>query len=98
MVLLVCLPLTAIKAVGYAALELGRVHPESAALIGFAGALAYLAVFFPALFVFEPFAIIASIWSTRRSPYNEPVGGLIACWLAVIVHTAILISYFRLGR
>jgi hypothetical protein len=98
MVLLVCLPLTVIKAVGYGALALGRVHPESAALIGFASALAYLAVFFPALLVFEPFAIVASIWYTRRSPYNEPIGRLIVCWLAVMVHTAVLISYLRLGR
>jgi hypothetical protein len=26
------------------------------------------------------------------------MGRLFVCWLAVIVHTAVLISYFRLGR
>jgi hypothetical protein len=67
-------------------------------LIGFAAALAYLAVCLPALVLFEPFAIIASIWYTRRRVFAEPTGRLFVCWLAVIVHTAVLISYFRLGR
>jgi hypothetical protein len=29
---------------------------------------------------------------------DEPIGRVIACWLAVIVHTAVLVMYFRLGR
>jgi len=98
MVVVVCLPLIATKAVGYFALALERVDPHAAALIGFAGVLAYLAVFLPALVLFEPFAIIASIWYTQRHVLDEPAGRLFACWLAVIVHTAVLISYFRLGR
>ena len=97
MVVLVCLPLTVIRAVGYFAFALQRVDPQASALIGFASVLAYLAVFLPALVLFEPFAIIASIWYTRRS-FDEPTGRLLVCWLAVIVHTAVLISYFRLGR
>jgi hypothetical protein len=98
MVVVVCLPLTVAKAVGYFALALGRVDHQAAALIGFAGALTYLAVFLPALVLFEPFAIMASIWYTRRRVFDEPAGRLFVCWLAVIVHTAVLISYFRLGR
>ena len=98
MVVVVCLPLTVTKAVGYFALALERVEPQAAALIGFAGVLAYLAVFLPALVLFEPFAVIASIWYTRRRVFDEPPGPLLVCWLAVIVHTAVLISYFRLGR
>ena len=98
MVLLVCLPLTVIKLLGYVALGLQTVDPKFATLVGFASVLAYLAVFFPALLLFEPFAIIASIWYTQRSPDTEPIGRLIVCWLAVIVHSSVLISYIRLGR
>jgi len=98
MVMVVCLPLTVTKAVGYFALALVSVAPRAAVLIGFAAVLAYLAVFLPALVLFEPFAIIASIWYTRRRSFVEPIGRLFVCWLAVIVHTAILISYLRLGR
>jgi len=97
MVVVVCLPLTVSKAVLYLSLALERVDPRGSALIGFAGALTYLVVFLPALLLFEPFAIIASIWYTRRS-FDEPTGRLLVCWLAVIVHTMVLISYFRLGR
>ena len=79
MVVLVCLPLTLIKLVLYFALAIQSIDPQSATWIGFAGVLAYLAVFFPALLLFEPFAIIASICYTRRSPYNEPVGRLLVC-------------------
>ncbi len=52
----------------------------------------------PALLLFEPFAIIASIWYTRQCSFEAPIGRLFVCWLAVIGHTAVLISYFRLGR
>jgi hypothetical protein len=92
-VVIVCLPLTVTKAVGYFALALERVDPQAAALIGFASVLAYLALFLPALVLFEPFAIIASIWYTQRSMFDERIGRLLACWLAVVVHTAVLISY-----
>ena len=57
MVVVVCLPLTVTKAVGYFALALERVDPRAAALIGFADALTYLAVFLPALVLFEPFIV-----------------------------------------
>jgi len=97
-VVIVCLPLTVSKAVLYAGLVLNKIDPQGAALIGFAGALTYLAVFLPALVLAEPFAIGASIWYTHRRSFGEPAGGLIVCWLAVIVHTMVLISYFRLGR
>ena len=98
MVVVACLPLTLTKAVLYFALALERVNPRAAALIGFAGALTYLVVFLPALLLFEPFAVVATIWYTQRRAFDEPVGWLLVCWLAVIVHTAVLISYFRLGR
>jgi hypothetical protein len=98
MVVVVCLPLTMSKAVLYCALALESVDPQRSALIGFAGTLTYLAVFLPALALFEPFAIIASIWYTQRRSFDEPTGRLLVCWLAVTVHTAVLISYFRLGR
>jgi hypothetical protein len=97
MVVVACLPLPLTKAALYSAVALERVAPNASALIGFAGVLGYLAVFLPALVLFEPFAIIASIWYTRRAS-DEPTGRLLVCWLAVIVHTAALISYFRLGR
>jgi hypothetical protein len=98
MVVIACLPLTMIRAAGYAAHALGGIEPQAAALIGFAGVLAYLAVFLPALVLFEPFAIIATVWYTRRTLVDAPNGRQFACWLAVIVHTAVLISYFHLGR
>jgi hypothetical protein len=97
-VVVVCLPLTMTKAVLYFSLALKGVAPQAAALIGFAGVLGYLAVFWPALVLFEPFAIVASIRYTLRSALDAPPGWLIACWLAVIVHTTVLISYVRLGR
>lgn len=98
MVVVVCLPLTVSKAVLYSSLALERVDPQGSALIGFAGALTYLAVFLPALMLFEPFAIIASVWYTQRRPFGEPIVRLFVCCVAVIVHTMVLISYFRLGR
>lgn len=98
MVVIVCLPLTVTKAVGYFALLVNRVEPRAALLIGFASVLAYLAVFLPALLLFEPFAVAASIWYTKRRVFGEPAGRLFVCWLAVVVHTAVLISYARLGR
>jgi len=98
MVVVVCLPLIVSKAVLYFALAVARVDPQVSALIGFAGALTYLAVFLPALVLFEPFAIIATIWYTQRRSFSEPIGRLCVCWLAVIVHTVVLISFFRLGR
>jgi hypothetical protein len=98
MVVVVCVPLTVTKAILYFALALGTVDPRGAAMIGFAGTLAYLAVFLPALVLFEPFAIIASIWYTQRTLFDEPTGRLLVCWLAVVVHTAVLISFLRLGR
>jgi hypothetical protein len=30
--------------------------------------------------------------------FDEPTRRLFVCWLAVIVHMAVLISYLRLGR
>jgi hypothetical protein len=100
MVLLVCLPLTVTRTVGFIALRLGEFDKPLATLIGFASALGYLVVFFPALLLFEPFAVIASVWYTQHSAgrSDEPIGRAIVCWLAVIVHTAVLTMYLRLGR
>jgi len=98
MVLLVCLPLPLTKALGYFALALQKLNEPAATLIGFASVLGYLAVFFPALFLFEPFALIASIWYTRQSASVAPLGRVLACWLALLVHTAVLITYLQLGR
>jgi hypothetical protein len=98
MVLLVCLPLSLTRALGYFALGLEKLNEPAGAMIGFASVLGYLAVFFPALLLFEPFAIIASIWYTRSASYDEPIGRVLTCWLALTVHTVVLISYLRLGR
>jgi hypothetical protein len=64
-------------------LSRSRASTSASALIGFAGTLTYLAVFLPALALFEPFAIIASIWYTQRRSFDEPTGRLLVCWLAV---------------
>jgi hypothetical protein len=100
MVLLVCVPLPVTRAAGFLALHILGIDRPLGTLIGFACALGYLVLFFPALLLFEPFAVIASLWYTQcfvnRS--DEPIGRVIACWLAVIVHTAVLVMYFRLGR
>lgn len=100
MVVLVCLPLPATLALGYFGLGLEKLDNPLGALIGFASALAYLVVFFPALLFFEPLAVIASIWYTRRSADSDDasLGRVLACWLAVLVHTAVLVKYWRLGR
>ena len=39
-----------------------------------------------------------SILIRQRSPDNESIGRLLVCWLALIVHSSVLISYIRLGR
>jgi hypothetical protein len=100
MVLLVCLPLPITRAAGFFALRVAGLDNPLATLIGFASALGYLVLFFPALLVFEPFAVIASVWYTRHfaGSSDEPIGRVFACWLAVIVHTAVLATYLRLGR
>jgi hypothetical protein len=100
MVLLVCLPLSVTWAVGFFALRVEELDKPLATLIGFVSALGYLVVFFPALLLFEPFAVIASVWYTQHSAgrSDEPIGRVIACWLAVIAHTAVLATYLRLGR
>jgi nicotinamide riboside transporter PnuC len=100
MVLLVCLPLPITRAVGLLALHVVGLEKPIGTLIGFASALGYLVLFFPALLLFEPFALVASLWYTRRfaSRSDEPIGRVIACWLAVTVHTAVLATYLRLGR
>jgi hypothetical protein len=97
-VVVVCLPLIVSKAILYFALGLETIDPRASALIGFAGTLAYLAVFLPAALLFEPFAIIASVWYTKQRLAGDPLGRLFVCWAAVIVHTTVLISYLRLGR
>ena len=97
-VLLVCLPLPLNMAVGY--LALGARHVADVplvTLIGFASAIGYLVMWFPALLLFEPFAVIASIWYTRRytERSDEPLERVLACWAAVMVHTAVLVTYSR---
>jgi hypothetical protein len=86
------------KAVGYFAFALESVAPHAALLFGFAATMAYLALFLPALVLFEPFAIVATIWYTQRYLFDDTAGRLFACWVAVVVHTAVLLSYLRLGR
>jgi hypothetical protein len=100
MVLLVCLPLPLTRVLGFVSLRLMGLDSPIATLIGFSSALGYLVLFFPALLLFEPFAVIASLWYTQRvaTRSDEPIGRVIVCWIAVIVHTAVLGMYLRLGR
>ena len=99
MVVLVCLPLPAVTALGRFALVLQRTDKPLFTALGFASALAYLVTFLPALVLFEPFAIGASIWYTQRytSRDGESLGRLITCWAAVLVHTASIAFYLRGG-
>jgi hypothetical protein len=99
-VVLVCLPLPVVCAIGVFAHAVRRLDPQGAAALGFAATLGYLATYFPALYLFEPFAIVASLWYTRRwfDQYGEAFAPVIACWTAVIVHTAALAYFMRLGR
>ena len=90
-----CLPLSVIKALTYAALLVYRADPQGGAFFGFAVTFGFLVVFYPALLLFEPFAVIATIWYTRHSRFDEPVERLLVCWAAVAVHTIILVSYLR---
>jgi hypothetical protein len=90
-----CLPLSVIKVLTYAALLVYRADPQGGALFGFAVTFGFLVVFYPALLLFEPFAVIATIWYTRHCPFDEPVGRVLVCWAAVAVHTIILVSYLR---
>jgi hypothetical protein len=98
-VVLVCLPLPAVTALMLFALALERVNKPLATMLGFASVFGYLATFLPALVLFEPFSIGASIWYTRRftSRTDESFGTVIACWVAVLVHTAAIAFYLRRG-
>ena len=97
MVVLVCLPLPSVAALEVFARALEHVDEHAFAMIGFAGALGYLATFLPALVLFEPFALGASVWYTQRFARRdgESFGGLIMCWAAVVVHTVTLAFYLR---
>jgi len=95
LVVFACLPLTIIKVLTYAAMLASRADPQAGALFGFAITFGFLVVFYPALMLFEPFAVIATIWYTRHSPFDEPVKRLLVCWAAVAVHTIVLVSYLR---
>jgi hypothetical protein len=99
MVMLVCLPLPALTALGQFARALETVNERAFIMIGFASALGYVVTFLPALLLFEPFAIGASVWYTHRcaSRDNESFGGLIMCWAAVLVHSITLAFYLRTG-
>ena len=99
MVVLVCLPLPAVTALGLFALVLRRADEQVFTTLGFASALGYLVTFLPALVLFEPFAIGASIWYTQRytSRDGESFGRVITCWAAVLVHTAAIVFYVRRG-
>jgi hypothetical protein len=49
--------------------------------------------------LFEPFAIVASIWYTQRamSRNDESLTNVMTCWAAVLVHSATLAFYLRTG-
>jgi hypothetical protein len=98
-VVFVCLPFPAVTALGQLAWALRSADERSFLAIGFASTLAYVVIHLPALVLFEPFAIGASIWYTRRftSVAGESFGGLIACWAAVLVHTAAIAFSLRGG-
>ena len=97
---LVCLPLPATLAFGFLSRVIERASEPMSLVIGFAAALGYLVAFFPALYVFELFAVIATFWYTQRhlNRFDEPLGRVLVCCAAVAVHTAVLVWYFHLGR
>jgi hypothetical protein len=99
MVVLVCLPLPAVTALGQFAWVLRRADERLFTALGFASALGYVVTFLPALALFEPFAIGASIWYTQRftSRDGESLGRVVTCWAAVLVHTATIAFYLRRG-
>src|SRR5438874_764319 len=99
MVVLVCLPLPAVTAIGQFAFVQQRTDKPLFTALGLASALGYLVTFLPALLLFEPFAIGASIWYTQRytSRDGESLGWVITCWAAALVHTATIAFYLRRG-
>jgi hypothetical protein len=98
-VVLVCFPLLAVTALMLFALALESVNKPLAMMLGFASVFGYLVTFLPALVLAEPFAIGASIWYTRQftSRTDESFGSVLACWGAVLVHTAAIAFYLRRG-
>jgi len=99
-VVLACLPLPATLAFGLFSRVIENASEPLSLVIGFAAALGYLVAFLPALYVFEPFAVIASFWYTQRylNRFDESFARVLVCWAAVAVHSAVLVWYFRLGR
>lgn len=99
MVVLVCLPLPAVTALGQFALALQQADDHLFIALGFASALGYVVTFLPALVLFEPFAIGGSIWYTQRYTRrdDESLADVIMCWAAVLVHTATIAFYLRRG-
>src|SRR5579872_3051412 len=100
MVVSVCLPLPLTMAALYGGMALQPLDAPMAAVVGFAATLGYVVAFLPALLLFEPFAVVATLWFTARylRKWGESAMPVIACWMAVILHTAVLVSYLRLGR
>lgn len=98
-VVFLCLPLPVVTAVLLFASALRSVSESSAVALGFAASFGYLVTFLPALVVFEPAAIIASIAQTRRyvGGDDEPIESVIACWAAVALHTAAILFFLRRG-
>jgi hypothetical protein len=92
-VVLACLPLTAVKILTYALMLVSRADPDGVALFGFALTFAFLFLFYPALLLLEPIAIITTVWYTNHFRYNEPVSRLLVCWFALAVHSLVLVSY-----
>ena len=100
LVVLACLPLTALWAVLQVLRIVDPAVHDATALMGFAVVIAYLFAFRPALYVCEPFAVIATLWLTRRwyDTYGAPFAPVVACWAAVLLHSAALVSFLALGR
>src|SRR5579864_7256726 len=84
MVVLVCVPLPLTMAALYGGMALQPIDAPIAAVVGLAATLGYLVAFLPALLVFEPFAVAATLWYTVRygRRWSEAAMPVTVCWIA----------------
>jgi hypothetical protein len=91
-VVIACLPLPAVAALGGVGLLIGRINEPFSMLFKLPFFFGYLLLILPAMYVIEPFAIIATIWYSARAT-GESMRSVVTCWIAVMVHTIVLIWF-----
>jgi hypothetical protein len=92
LVILLCLPLPMVAACGALALSIERVNNALSTLLKLVFFFGYLLLILPAMYVIEPFVVIATIWYSTRAT-GESARRVFTCWFAVAIHTIVLVWF-----